>query len=767
MSGRPASLSRRRLNNSLGRPAAAASPALPEQPEEPVFWRASAAAAGYAAPRGSVVAEIPAGTVVQQTSVSVDMFDEQWVSTASSDGATVWLRTAAMTEPQTPTSDDSGADADGGMRPKRVWTRVSDTAAGASPHQPSPPRSRFDGTNTLTHPLALMPSDVACIIKYWGNAPALGDGERDWNSEYQLLLEELLFNVAPAPASPPASPLALRDTAAIRGAVQELFTDFADMCQAAIDVIVDEMFAPQAERRIPAAATLGAYFHNRTLFRVCIDTSGGVYGGDANAMKAASQRLKAHAALHDVSPQHLLHHPLVVVMTHRGYRVEASTLPPITAAGQLIAGSMDGGKTAVAATGVVQAMLVTLAQALNLKPHATPSGVQSVGLPLDAAVFAAADRRFYVMNVARLLPPVAPVARYPGYTAATTGLLWRVRPELLAMAAVHTSPDAFIPSACTPSDNSDVVNATSWIADRGIPTVGAVLGFLEPPQAQTESITCIACGEGVDSHLVFCACANPAACCMVCPQCYLNLMKTAHWDGDEEAATKAAAAWTTCDAPMRPVRGYVMKPDVTTLLHAHGVNLRYMSYVHALIPPSAAPCTAHHVEIEIIARAAKHLLWRNLRLAQDDEQQHVVCVNFFFALLLPEGEMAEKFWSHDLGPAIGQQFDVTAPFDTSILDRDLLCGRVCEMTGVSPTAESLASFDTDEPFVQLAKAHPAMKLVHLPELVGQAGERRSFLAEHMDELRAVWDERSTDTQLWGETWPMHLRRGAVVSSVPW
>ena len=584
------------------------------------------------------------------------------------------------------------------------------------------------------------------------------------------------------------------DVARVRGDINLLFTAFAQEVEKAVVTIVDELAVPIGSRTIRAfvgasgSIVLGTYFSNSVMYRMNVDSVGGAYGGDKNAMKVASQALRANGFLSTVAPLHFLHQPLIMVMTFRGFRVTATTVPPLRADG-LLAGSLDGGKAGHFAqpTGFLATIIEDCWEQLGLCPHQVRSSAASSGagggaargassaasiasssagavvvntpLPMDAAIIAGWDQRLYVMNIGRLLPPVAPLRGHAQYVAATSGLFWRMRPELLTRTDYRLSSDAFVPNASQVEDNEDVLNATVLLRDELVPSVAAVLGFLEPTVAPTEALDkCASCGKPSEDHVVFAVCA--ADCCKICPQCCLDIAKTAFWDGQVEDAEAKVKAIITCKSYPRTLKGFVMTPDLTTIMHAHGVNLRYLNHVYQKIPRSAFHCTAHYVEIEMITRTAKHLLSEILRKAPDNDAANASAANFFVALLQPSGQQAERFWSETLGPAIQQQFDVTAPFDTDSLDRDLVYRRLSELTGVQFSAASVRSLLTDKPFVQMLPPHPVLKTVHLPHLVSAAGERREYLDKYSGLLQVYWSglpETPAEAQAWAEKRPVHLR----------
>jgi hypothetical protein len=755
------------------------------------------------------VGDAPEGTIVRELHAFVDVFDALWVACEADDGE-VWIRVhapAPLGTALTPVWEQAvplPAAQEAPVRTTATGSPVAGAAeqaeASATPALPEPVH-RYDirpmdpRLFPLRHSLGQLTTDAALIQQYMADAttqqqhsrnqpPAAAaalasaaNAARDWNTEFQRLLETLLYDKA-TPLDP------------TRGAVHQFFTDFAQEVSSTIETIVEEIATPQSERTVrafignggaatggSAAASRGVYFHNGVMYRLNLDTAGGALGGDVNAGKVASQMLRAVGYFATAGPRHLLHHPLVLVASHRGFSVTAQTIPPIDT---LVAGSTDGGRTFRQPTGLVGELIAECFEELGCKEHAlldagaagaaTSRRPQSAAedaasmvktfMPSDAAVYLGRDRRLYAMNLGRLLPPTAPPASYHGYTAATSGLSWRMRPEALDAVDVPLSSDAFVPGAASEVDNAEVIIATQHLRDNLIPTVAAVLGFHEPTVAPTEKLdACAGCREPQDGNLIFTICAG--GCCKICPQCYLKVMKKGYWEDNEKDAVALAAGWVTCGTALRHLRSFLMTPDVTTVLHAHGVNLRYLNAVYQRIARTAAPCTGHLLEVEMIARAAKHLLRAKLRAAVGWDAVQEASAEFLVGLLQPSGAQAERFWGSQLGPAVQRQFDVATPFDTEALDSELVYSRLAELTGVHLTAESLASLKSDRPFVQLQPPRPVIKSVRLPHLVDEPGAQAAWLEERLERLRTYWDSVPGHTG-WRESYPQYL-----TSKLPW
>lgn len=717
------------------------------------YWRALCDTNVFHAPFGRPVGDVEAGTVVEEGMRYVDVFDDLWVAVQAEDKSVAWLRryaTGALTELREP-----------------EWEPVVDAAArnvpadGAAEADYSP----LDlSDNVMAHALGLVASDAIYMEYYWDRVHQASD--RDWNHEFQSCIEDILYKFT-------------RDEVDSRAALASFFSDFADEVQDIAGTIVKEMCSRLQDRTVKRhPSAVDVYLHRGILYRLCVDTSGGVYGGDKNASKVASQFHKAIHRILEIAPTMFISVPLVTMMTVNGYRILASTIPPVKANRMLVGPSAVNAQARVSASSAVpESLLNKLGATLSLKPHAYNASSASKTqpaitgrLPVDAQLFAGLDHRLYLLNVGRLFPPTAPSTRCPTYHPLTTPLFQRIRPEILARCHRELNPDAFFPDCSDAEANAEIATITQWIRDEGIPTVASILGMLEPVEyPEMESISCSSCAREVSNELRFVVCRCAENCSRICSHCFLECIKLETFeDNAAAAAVKLRDAAAKCkhssvpNSTPRRLRGLLLEPDVTTLFHANCINMRYLSMVYNRLPESAAISTAIYLEIEMITRAAKHLLFQKLRVAQDVEQAHTVCVNFYLALLQPSGELAESFWANDLGPLVQAQFDIFTPFETSGMDTELVYRRVSELTGVELTDASVQSFATDEPFVQLKAIHPVMKLQHIPQYVEAVGGHQKALQGTLEDLLLFWigqdQAQSEDERVrWDAKHPLYMK----------
>eukprot|EP01119_Soliformovum_irregulare_P011787 TRINITY_DN2986_c0_g1_i2.p1 TRINITY_DN2986_c0_g1~~TRINITY_DN2986_c0_g1_i2.p1 ORF type:complete len:349 (-),score=86.96 TRINITY_DN2986_c0_g1_i2:95-1141(-) len=285
--------------------------------------------------------------------------------------------------------------------------------------KPSIPSLRSDPTEPP--PLRLPPSDFS-LRDY---VLATGKGG-SWNEKFQQLME--------GRSEDPAKEM-------IR--VNQLLDLSRRFDARALEIgeqIIQDLFLPMESRRYrPITHLLGGiaggdkYVEDGILFKLALD-SRGIYGEDAFAMKAAHHDLKSVMALIDCKIQGL-HLPLLGVVHHRGYAMSAQAIIPIDGIRSHKYGSRDGGSSMKTDAHFIR-LLGTACSILNLQPHYL-NGVKVCGAG-DMEGHLGTDGRSYVIDTARLFPPVHPINKARG------SFLYRLfRPEFLQQLKFPLNSDAF------------------------------------------------------------------------------------------------------------------------------------------------------------------------------------------------------------------------------------------------------------------------------------------------------------------------------------
>ncbi|KAA0172073.1 hypothetical protein FNF28_00390 [Cafeteria roenbergensis] len=251
-----------------------------------------------------------------------------------------------------------------------------------------------------------------------------------------------------------------------------------------------------------------------------------------------------------------------------GFRVYVLAVPPLDDEETLVFGRVDDSQPMLDRSPILRRMMRRLAKHLNLRPHAAEALAYAPGAGEDPATLAPRqvqvplsvtcvahqcyDRRFYIDNLATLMPAEAPAA-----DVATDGLQVspnRLRPELVAANSEPLSADSFHPRG----DESSPVAPD-------VLTLGA---------AAADSDECDAAATRAVRRLL---------------------------SDRVSAVARALDSMQSCPLD---------SAEATLLLHQAGVNARYLGKVAAAC---VAPHAREALACEMVARTVKHVLNRSLR----------------------------------------------------------------------------------------------------------------------------------------------------------
>lgn len=703
----------------LAAPIASAQSSLLPSPDES-FWQALVDAEVFTAPMGSAVDVVAEGTVVKEVARFVDPFNERWLATVGEDGHHVWLRELeelSLSEDEAERDEEwvpavVEGQADGGVPPvssKQIRTRLPELA----------------------------PICESSLFEFFWSSVFDAAAHRDWNSEYQRACEFVLFGT-------PDGEVSVDDA---RSLLQRVIEEFSSDVETGVTSIVSEMFESSTRSKEVAKhpSVSGVYYFNGIMFQIAIDGSGQL-GGDEGAMKVSSHIFKNIQTLSHIAPRYFFALPMALSMTFGGYRVLATSIPPIGACSSAIV-TPEGS--------FVAGLLTEFSTKLNLKPFMLDGNIT---LSPSFRIVAGHDCRMYLLGVSDVMPPIAPPSMRTTYNPQITSRFWRLRSEAIEQSQEPLSAFAYFGKHSNDDDEAGVLKTTHWVRCVGLQTCAAVLGLMERCSIDgLEEIECSGCGKTVQDELRFGVCA--AGCCHICAQCNINAYECIVVKGDAKGCSALLKSYVKCGARSLNIRSLRLTPDVGTILHHHGVNLRLLHAVYSLLPRSARGIMGHYLEVEMVARAAKCVLHRKLRRQTTSLPEiGAISAKFFMNLMQPSGEAAEAFWSQELGPAIQELFDVFVPFDTEALDIVRVCTRVSELTGVVLTDESIESFallqtresdgsqqkssgasgETNRAFIQISSINPTMKDFRIPTFCGEVGERRAFLNDRLAPLLLLW-----------------------------
>lgn len=132
------------------------------------------------------------------------------------------------------------------------------------------------------------------------------------------------------------------------------------------------------------------------LFKFAIDYRG-IYGGDENAMKAASHDLKGLQQYFQCNIPDL-HFPLEAIIDYHGFRLQALSLIPIGPK-SLKYGSEDGGITVHMDDPVLTEKIATAGKLMNLKGHMVDeSNPKLIYSCCDLEGHLGTDNRYYLLG---------------------------------------------------------------------------------------------------------------------------------------------------------------------------------------------------------------------------------------------------------------------------------------------------------------------------------------------------------------------------------
>jgi tetratricopeptide (TPR) repeat protein len=246
--------------------------------------------------------------------------------------------------------------------------------------------------------------------------------------------------------------------------VNNLSETFSTAAAELVKIIVSELPSPIPKKTIKPISSnnsdpVGVYSYKDFIFKFARDNPQHIYGGESIAAIAVGCEWRALQELLSANVFHL-HHPLMAIVDYQGFRVAAFAQIPLASLNEPVYGYSLAKKLVVNQQPDVEELMKQVGTLFNLKPHRVNKAV--VDGPGDLRVHLAEDGRFYVVNTARLFPPVTPVNGLPG----SAGVLYRhLRPEFLKYHSSRSlTADAFLNwGSLNPNDNIEVVEATQQL----------------------------------------------------------------------------------------------------------------------------------------------------------------------------------------------------------------------------------------------------------------------------------------------------------------
>jgi hypothetical protein len=222
----------------------------------------------------------------------------------------------------------------------------------------------------------------------------------DWNKEFQLALHEVketckwkftIFDDDDA------------DKVSCTYKLLNVIRDFEFYAQSYAKLIISEQFLPEAKRTVvPVTSKLKGiaggekYIAYGILFKFATkNSSKELYGSDEFAGKAMSLDLLGCSKVCEVWDSKICV-PLMTMISHRGFRVLAMAILPITGKDTLVYGTCDAGNQVVNNNEAFNKESLKLAKYLNLKTHIV-KGCQ-IHTAVDCEGHVGLDGRLYMVT---------------------------------------------------------------------------------------------------------------------------------------------------------------------------------------------------------------------------------------------------------------------------------------------------------------------------------------------------------------------------------
>lgn len=262
--------------------------------------------------------------------------------------------------------------------------------------------------------------------------------DRKWNEEYQALYESPVSN--------------MREVKKRYDKLERLVADFTRFCQQVSSIIVSELGVSPEVRSIKPNRGVGGvaggekFTIGGAIFKFARDDKG-VYGGDDEAaQKAASNELRGMNAVLSCETG-FLNCSLTVLCYYRGHCIIGTAFAPIDDTTLLLGSSNAGSSKRVIHDDdpTLRYLVSCVADELHLKEHTVDDiyRTHKLRFAVDVEGHQATDGRYYLVDLARLLPctlPRLPLARY------SADVFYRVfRPEFMRqhIPDLYLSADSF------------------------------------------------------------------------------------------------------------------------------------------------------------------------------------------------------------------------------------------------------------------------------------------------------------------------------------
>ena len=425
-----------------------------------------------------------------------------------------------------------------------------------------------------------------------------------------------------------------------------LSADFVHTAKNFGKIIIAESKLPTSHQTLSPHPSIGGeeggekYVYHGILFKFAVDWKG-IYGSDENAMKAADHELKGVMRYAQCEG---LHVPLVAIIDYRGYRLVAESILPFRGK-SLHYGSNDGGNTVIKSNEKLSLLMKKAGEQLNVKGHfggRNENSREFIYGPTDIEGHIGTDKRFYVIDFARVFPPTAEK------DVAKSFLYKLFRPEFIKSYKIPLSSDGFskFGKHNAKEHNTEIVEATKYL-----------LEIMIPKFAKEELINLFPIGSSSSS-----GCSNDS---------------------------------------LIDNNNYIEIQNITEIVHRAGINVRYLGLIRNYTSDYLKPCILN----EICSRAIKNKLRKLLRKKSNglthpqEDLFRQAAINFLNIILGHDTDnvSASNFWKKSIKKKILKGFGENAltneeknqDFDLrKNINIYLLFKRVQQLTGVGLTKQA-------------------------------------------------------------------------------
>ena len=423
----------------------------------------------------------------------------------------------------------------------------------------------------------------------------------------------------------------------------------------------------------------------------------GIYGDDQVASKAAGHELLSlRSVLRLEVPG--LDTPMTTLIDYCGYRVTAMSLLPIDTS-TIVYGSSDGGLTVNVKDAGFLELMQRMSQSLNLKRHVVGRSGLSLATPGDLEGHRGLDGHYYLVDAARLFPPEAPVKtavfvpldeRAPVCDVALGGGVLESRERwLFALQRLFGGGAEGAPAVA----HAETAAGTAWyqacaaVNRRASVLCGSALhgNVVLFRRHKASTLYRLLRPELVGAH------ATP-----LCSDAWTRFQEGDPARAEHNREVLAATARLLdvvipafADSLNRHVETPETHRDVSALMHAHGINMRFLGRVRRLV---TLPHLRSFLLTEIVSRVCKDDLRARLRgmcaLPAPAVARRLVR---YFNLLVGHSRRSQEYWALSIKSRIQYKFiyaltpeeaDPAYDLRRDILLFPLFC-RVCENTGVA------------------------------------------------------------------------------------